>query len=138
VLGLEARTEVGHGRCAAFVLQVALRVLALVDKMLEPLGLGPRLGAAPVRGIANGVGALAHAAADSIAQDEGPGASGGDTNGEAFHFVVVGKLVALVGDGKSLNSGVGEMCHGPHALTVPTPLMARRVLTYAHAVSTLQ
>src|SRR5215472_4075145 len=106
VLGLEALAQIEHGRRGALVLQLTLRIAALVDEVLEPFCLGARPGAAPDRRVADGVTALALRDAHAVVQHVTARAAGGDAAAEANYLVVIGELVALNGDGETPDDSV--------------------------------
>ena len=140
VLGLEALEQLGHGRCLALGLQLAERIAALVDDLLQPLGLGPRLAGAPVPGVADGEGAIAPAAAGAIAEDVAPRAVGGEPNAKAAHLAVIDDRAAGGGQcGSRLTVASVRCCVGMRSLLVSAlypQIAGRRALSnLMHAVS---
>ena len=112
MLLLEALAEVGDGRCVARGLELAHRVFAAVDPLLQLCRLGPRRRDLPGRELPDGVAALA-ASLGAVVDDEGPGAVRGDAAAEALHVGVVRDAVALGRGREGLDDGVGEFLrHG--------------------------
>ena len=88
MLGLEALTEVGDGRCVARGLELTHRVFATVDPLLQLRCLGPGRRDLPGGELPDGIAPLAPSLGP-VVEDEAPGTVRGDAAAEAFHLGVV-------------------------------------------------
>src|SRR5262249_31533804 len=91
------------------VLDVLQRIAALVDQVLEPLGLGTGIAGSPTVAPADRKTPLLAATAHGIGEHVAPRAGGGDASAEALHGVVIGDLVACGRRFEAPDASVGEV-----------------------------